>query len=463
MSMKITSSTPRPLLSYLLGMLALCSAFTTLAKEVSKPVVMAYYALGKEDINHYDEGKVAFPVSAITADKARMLTHLNFSFLTLSEDGKCALEEGTDLQAAARIFHALHGLKKHNPDLRLQFSIGGWAYTNDDSPTAERYRKAAATAENRKKMAQSCVGFMREYGFDGLDLDWEYPRAEDAQNFVTLLKEMRLQLKQAKPSNQLSIAVAGGAFSMARTYLHLPQIAAQVDYVNLMSYDFNGAWEKLTNHNAHLYGDAREPMFENPLRKLPFKPALTQKELEKRFPSPMALTVDATVQQHLHAGVPANKLVMGLPFYGRAYFKVEATNQGLYQPFVTPAGDTYVGDPGLLSGCDTCTARKDPRTPGYGEIKKLLAANLGYESYFSNETKVPWIYNAEKKIFISYDDEQSFAYKVAYLKKYKLAGAMFWHLGQDDEEGSLLRSLHTNLHDKVPTVNLAGGVHYQPK
>jgi chitinase len=175
----------------------------------------------------------------------------------------------------------------------------------------------------------------------------------------------------------------------------------------------------------------------------------------------MALTVDATVQQYLHAGVPASKLVMGLPFYGRAYFQVETgENHGLYQPHLTPAGDDYGGNPALLTDCDACTARKDPRTPGYGEIKKLLAANPGYQSYFSNETKVPWIYHAEKKIFISYDDERSFAYKIAYLKKYKLAGAMFWHLGQDDDEGSLLRSIYKNLHEKTSNIDLAGGLHY---
>ncbi|MFZ6736038.1 glycoside hydrolase family 18 protein [Undibacterium sp. Ji42W] len=462
--MKIAKLPSHLLLSCLSGILVLCSASAVHAKDAGAPVLMAYYAMGKDDINRYDEGKTAFPVSAITPEKARMLTHLNFSFLTLNEDGKCALEEGTNLQAASKIFHELQGLKKYNPALRLQFSIGGWAYTNDDSPTAWRYRMAATTGENRKKLAESCVAFMLEYGFDGLDLDWEYPRAEDAQNFVALLKEMRLQLKRTKKGNQLSIAVAGGAFSMARTYLQLPQIAAQVDYVNLMSYDFNGAWEKQTNHNAHLFGDAREHMYENPLRKLAFKPALSATELEKRFPATMALTVDATVQQYLRAGVPARKLVMGLPFYGRAYFQVEAgENHGLYQTHLTPVGDVYGGDPTLLTGCDACTVRKDPRTPGYGEIKKLLATNLGYKSYFSDEAKVPWIYNAEKKIFISYDDEQSFAYKVAYLKKYKLAGAMFWHLGQDDEEADLLHSLYRNLREKTPEVDLAGGVRYQQR
>lgn len=435
------------------------------SKPASKPVVIGYYLLEKEQINHYDEGKIEFPVSAITPEKARMLSHINYSFLNLDEQGQCALEEGTDAAMARKVFNELQALKTHNTNLRILFSLGGWAYTNDDSPTVERYRNAAASAEARKKMASSCISFMREYGFDGIDIDWEYPRAADADNFVALLKEIRRQLlKQkhpGKPAYQLTIAAAGGAFNMARTYLQLPRIAAQLDYINLMSYDLNGPWEQQTNHNAHLYGDASEHLFDNPLRSLVFKPALNNRQMEKRFPSPFALTVDAAVQQYLRAGVPASKLVLGLPFYGRAFFQVGPDKQGLHQAFVTAAGDVYQGDPGLLKGCDACVARNDPRVASYADIKKLLAADLGYLRFFGADTRVPWLYNPDEKIFVSYDDEESFMYKTAYIKKYKLAGAMFWHLGQDDEQGSLLQSLHQYLNASTNKADLSGGLQYQ--
>ncbi|MCH8621439.1 glycoside hydrolase family 18 protein [Undibacterium sp. TS12] len=455
----------RSLIKGLLSTLVLCLSPLSQAAPVSKPVVIGYYLLEKDQINNYDQGKIDFPVSAITPDKARMLTHINYSFLNINEQGQCALEDGTNPDMARKVFGELQALKKYNTGLHVLFSIGGWAYTNDDSPTVERYRLAAASGASRQKLAQSCVAFMREYGFDGIDIDWEYPRKEDAQNFVALLKEIRQQLQQVqgpgKPAYQLTIAAAGGAFNMARTYLHLPQIAAQLDYINLMTYDLNGPWEKQTNHNAHLYGAAGEHLFDNPLRALPFEPALSSTELEKRFPSPFALTVDAAVQQYLQAGVPASKLVLGLPFYGRAFFQVTADKQGLHQAFVTPAGDVYQGDPGLLKACDACTARKDPRLATYADIKKMLAAKAGYVRFFGEDTKVPWLYNQAEKIFVSYDDEESFAYKTAYIKKYRLAGAMFWHLGQDDEQGSLLRSLHQGLSGKSVKVKLSGGLHYQ--
>lgn len=431
-------------------------------------VVIGYYLLEKEQINHYADDALPFPISRITPEKAMMLTHINYSFQNLNEAGECALETGTDPDKAAEVFGRLTALKKYNPNLRILFSLGGWAYTNDDSPSVGRYRDAASTAARRQKMAASCIGFMKRYGFDGIDIDWEYPRKEDAGNFVALLSEIRRQLnvenRRRKLQYQLTIAGAGGAFNLSRYYLQLPQIAAQVDYLNLMSYDLNGAWQAQTGHNAHLFGDGGEARYDNPLRALPLRPALSAEALRRRFPSPFALTVDAAVQQYLQAGVPAAKIVLGLPFYGRAYFAVGSGNHGLYQAFTTPAGDDYRGDPGLLAGCTGCAERGDPRTASYAEIQKLLAAQLGYRRYFSADGKVPWLYNAERNIFVSYDDEESLRYKSKYLKQQGLAGAMFWHLGQDDENGTLLRTLHQALNQAGycdADLDLSAGLHYR--
>ncbi|MES2105395.1 MAG: glycoside hydrolase family 18 protein [Pseudomonadota bacterium] len=440
--------------------------------QPSAHVVIGYYLLENEQINHYADDAVPFPISRITPEKAMMLTHINYSFQNLDQAGRCGLDAGVDPAKAAEVFGKLTALKKYNPNLRILFSLGGWAYTNDDSPTAQRYRVAAATPAGRKAMASSCIAFMKRYGLDGMDIDWEYPRKEDADNFVALLTELRRRLVaenrqrklQHELSYQLTIAGAGGAFNLSRYYLQLKQIAGQVDYINLMSYDLNGAWQPRTDHNAHLFGDSRESRYDNPLRELPFRPTLSKEELQHRFPSPFALTVDAAVQQYLQAGVPASKIVLGLPFYGRAYFAVGSANHGLYQAFTTPAGDDYHGNPDLLYGCDACALRGDPRSAGYDDIARLLAADLGYQRYFSADSKVPWLYNADKKIFVSYDDEESFRYKSKYLKQQGLAGAMFWHLGQDDAGGTLLRTLHRSLNDAGycdAELDLSAGLHYE--
>jgi len=187
------------------------------APQQAGHVVIGYYLLEKEQINHYADDALAFPISRITPEKAMMLTHINYSFQNLNEAGECALETGTDPDKAAEVFGRLTALKKYNPNLRILFSLGGWAYTNDDSPSAVRYRDAASTAARRQKMAASCIGFMKRYGFDGIDIDWEYPRKEDAGNFVALLTEIRRQLtvenRRRKRQYQLTIAGAGGSSS----------------------------------------------------------------------------------------------------------------------------------------------------------------------------------------------------------------------------------------------------------
>lgn len=424
--------------------------------EQNNPVVIGYYLLEKDQINQYRNSQ-----SHISAAQANMLTHMNFAFITLNEHGECALEKGVDADQAAQVFKELQTFKNGNPQLRILFSLGGWAYTNDESHDVNVYRQAAATPEARQHLAQSCVAFMQKYQFDGIDIDWEYPRAEDATNFVDLLKTIRQELQRAgthaSRPYQLTIAAAGGAFNLMRTYRQLPQIAAQVDYINLMTYDLNGAWEKQTNHHAHLFGNSAEPLFDNPLRQLPNPDQISNEALQQKFPSPFALTVDAAVQQYLSAGVPANKLVLGVPFYGRAFFAVTDKQHGLYQTHGTPAGDPYQGDMHLLPGCTSCIVNRDPRLPAYRDIKNMLDSGSGYQRYFDQESKAVWLYHAKKKIFVSYDDTESLAYKIAYLKQQHLAGVMFWHLTQDDEHASLLSSIYQGLQSKVCDPHLAAG------
>lgn len=461
------------LLTRLLHASLLTMAATLLpdACAVVRPVVIGYYHLDTADINQYRSGHIAFPVSRITPEQARMLTHINFSFIALDQQGRCSFPEGTDSTQAAGVLQALRQLKRFNHGLRILFSLGGWSATNDDSPGAARYRQAAATTAARSQTVASCIALMRKHGLDGIDIDWEYPRADDAAHFVALLQEFRQQLDRLTPPAtrrryQLTMAAAGGAFNLARTYTSLPAIAAQLDYINLMTYDLNGPWEKKTGHNAHLFGDPAEALFDNPLRAVQPVPAEGTGITAPSLPSPFALTVDAAVQQYLQAGVPPGKLVLGVPFYGRAYFEVAPEQHGLHQPFNTPAGDDYHGDVELLPGCASCLRLQDPRLPAYADIRNMLAADLGYVRYFSEDSKVPWLYHPQQHIFVSYEDAESLRYKVAYLRQYHLAGVMFWHLGQDDTQATLLRTLHQALHQPpLPADKLFSGhgLRYLPR
>ncbi|MCX4028382.1 glycosyl hydrolase family 18 protein [Spartinivicinus sp. SM1973] len=417
-----------------------------------KYAVIGYYMLGPDEINKYPA--VDFPVSNISPEKAKMLTHINYAFIGINDKGQCDLLKGANEQKSAEVFQLLTNLKQYNANLKLMFSVGGWAFSNDASPTANRFRDAASTPVTRAEFARSCIAFMKKHGFDGVDLDWEYPRKQDANNFVALLKEFRKQINQAEKASQsdyqLTIAGAGGAFFMSRYYHLLDKVVEPLDYINLMTYDFNGPWQGVTktNFHAHLYGAKDEPKFYNALREVQFNPPKTWEEIKKLFPSPFALTADAAVKQHLIMKVPRNKVVMGVPFYGRAFRKAGTGNYGLYQTFNTQKGDPYRGDPTWLVGCDKCVERNEPRIATYADIKKMLAGDFGYKRHFHAEAKAPWLHNAKHNLFVTYDDKESMKYKTDYIKQEKLAGVMFWHLGQDDQESTLLKSLHNGLNKK---------------
>jgi len=444
---------------------------TAFAVPTGEHVVIGYYFLSPEQINQYSETDakvIPFPVSRITQSKAKQLTHINFAFLDINASGEACWDAKVDPKKAKEVIDKLRALKNHNPKLRILYSVGGWHYSNDAGPSVQNYRKAVATPQARQKLAGSLVALMKDWGFDGIDIDWEYPRAEDAVPFAELLNDTRQLLNKenlARKENpyQLTIAGAGGAFFLSRYYHQLPKIAESLDYLNLMTYDLAGPWERTTNHHAPLFGDPAGPKFYNALREA--KDDTTWEEKVQRHPSPFALTTDAAVQQHLIAGVPAAKLVLGVPFYGRAFKDVRG-DRGQYSGHATPGGDPYVGDASWLVGCRRAHAEKEPRLATYAEIKAMLQGDFGYVRYFNDKTKTPWLHNSKHNLFITYDDEEAIRYKTKYVKEQKLGGAMFWHLGQDDADGTLLSALHRGLNDTKyddTKISLAGGLRYEGK
>jgi hypothetical protein len=172
-----------------------------------------------------------------------------------------------------------------------------------------------------------------------------------------------------------------------------------VDWINLMGYDFHGSWDTSTNFNAPLFRASADP-------------------------ADAALNIDAAVQTYLSAGVPAQKLVLGVPFYGRGWAGVSDTDNGLYQPAAGPAPGT--------------------REAGSFEYKDLKGHYLpAFERFWDEETFVPWLYDADRQIFISYDDAESLQAKAGYARDQGLAGVMIWELSQGDE--SLVDAIHAGL------------------
>jgi len=348
----------------------------------------------------------------VPADK---LTHLNYAFARVNDstneisiiDTYAALQKPNPGETTGTgNFGGLAALKQQHPQLNAMISVGGW---ND----SWQFSAMASTPTGRETFSDSCVTFVRQYGFDGVDIDWEYPTGGDTQNFTSLLQTLRDRLDAAGQDDgryyELSIAAPAGPSNIAN--IELDQIHQHLDFINVMTYDFHGTWENVTNFHSALYETAAEP-----------EPWVGAKDLN----------VHDVLQVYLAAGVPPDELVMGVPFYGRGWKDVPDVDNGLYQTASwNPPPGTW--ENGVFD---------------YEDIaENYLAAGSGYTRYWHNEAMVPWVYNPSlaEPIFIGYDDPQSLAIKADYIKQNNLGGVMFWELSGDDDDDTLVETLYTEL------------------
>ncbi|MFL5268843.1 MAG: glycoside hydrolase family 18 protein [Stellaceae bacterium] len=329
---------------------------------------------------------------------ATKLTHIIYAFANIDKGGVTLGDAAADPGNLTE----LRRLKSKNDRLKILIAVGGWA-------GSKHFSDAGATEESRKRFAESAVVFVRNHGFDGIDLDWEYPvaggrddnirRPEDRENFTLLLEALRVALNAAGDADGkrylLTIAAAASEEYVANT--ELEKIAHTVDWVGLMSYDFAGAWSKTSGHNAPLYAD----------------PASRSLDGARN-------TVAAAVMRYLQSGVPPRKLLLGLPLFGRTWRGCNPRNDGEYQECSGPAKGTW--EDGVLD---------------YQDIAANYLTNGALVQHFNNAARVPFLFDASSGQFISYDDARSFRYKVEFLKEKRLAGAMYWEITAD-RKGSLL-------------------------
>ncbi|MBK8022916.1 MAG: glycoside hydrolase family 18 protein [Chloroflexi bacterium] len=353
-------------------------------------------------------------VADIPAD---MLTHLNYAFANVSEEGECLVGdpeadtdrvfEGDTKESLRGNFNQLIKLKEAHPHLKTLISVGGWTWS-------ARFSDVALTEESRQRFAASCVDFIKRYGFDGVDIDWEYPtgggdagnieRPQDPENFILLLAELRAQLDaaSAQDSKQYLLTIAAGIGGGAIDGLDWERIHPLLDWINIMAYDMSGSWSAVTGFNAPLYNSTSNP--------------------------PEGTSADAAVQAFLRHGVPADKLVLGAPFYGKGWTGVRGTNNGLHQ-----------GYEGLPAGS---------WEPGWFDYRDLATNYIGSGTWtrsWDETAQVPWLYDPADGVMITYDDPESLTRKAQYVRKQGLGGIMFWELSQDTADSALLSAIYTAL------------------
>ncbi len=373
------------------------------AQPSPNSIINAYFA----NWSIYDR---QYFVTDIPADK---LTDLTYAFASISDNGEIALSDpwadtqfpypnDADNAPLKGNFHQLQLLKAAHPNVRTLISIGGWT-------GSAKFSDVALTAASRDKFARSVAHFIQQYGFDGVDIDWEYPtgdgdagnveRPQDKDNFILLLAALRQQLDTLGAGHLLTIAL--GSTPSNYQPLDWAKIAPLLDWINVMTYDMSGEWSEVTGFNAPLYNSTANP--------------------------PEGGSDDATISGLLALGVPASKLVLGVPFYGRGWTGVGIQNNGLHQPYTgLPAGTSEQGS---------------------YDYWDLAAHYVGKYARFWDETaQVPWLYDATSGTMISYEDPVSLAQKANYVREHSLGGAMIWEISEDSPDSALLTALYNGLH-----------------
>ena len=358
--------------------------------EVDKRVVGYFVEWGVYDRDYH--------VGDIPAES---LTHINYAFINPTLASGCEIYDSwAALDKNGGNYNLMQTLKVSHPHLKVLMSLGGWTLSGE-------FSDIALTEASRRAFVTDCVDFMLQYGFDGIDVDWEYPgggglssnhRPEDKENFTALLQEFRDQL-DAKGSYLLTIAGAGGAEKMAS--MELLKVSEIVDWVNVMSYDFHGGWDSTTGHNAPLYPSSSSP-----------------------FSNEASSNVDAALQGWITAGVEPDKVVMGAPIYGRGWGGVASTDNGLFQSGGAASSGTF--ENGVYD---------------FDDLAQNYVGQGDWVRSIDPESKVPWLYSASQQTFISYDDAESIQHKLDYIVDHDLGGIMFWELSGDDDQHSLVHQM----------------------
>jgi GH18 family chitinase len=331
---------------------------------------------------------------------AEKLTHINYAFANI-KDGLVVEGFAHDDEN----FRVLTGLRRRNPDLKVLVSVGGWTWSGG-------FSDAVLTKESRRRFVESAVDFVRRHDLDGFDVDWEYPglpgygnvnRPEDKENFTALMSDLRAAFDRegAARGRHYQITFAAGSSSSFLAHIETDAVQAFVDYVNLMTYDFREAEsEPQAGHHSNLYAN----------------PADVHRQ-----------SADRSVREFLNAGVPASKLVLGVPFYGHAWAEVEPAGDGLYQEGKPPR----------------------ERVGTHYASLAALATQPGWVRRWDALAQAPYLWNADKRVFIAYDDPESLRLKTRYIREHGLAGAMFWEY-RADPTGALLGTLFEGLRASPP-------------
>ncbi|WP_217968202.1 glycosyl hydrolase family 18 protein [Citrobacter rodentium] len=356
-------------------------------------------AAQRKVIGYFPEWGVYEAHNYFTPDKIdfSQLTHLNYGFAVI-KGGEVVIH---DTYKGPELLRQLDKLTEQNGVTNM-VSVGGWNNSEEGV-----FEEATRTQEGINKLADSMIAFMQEWGFDGIDIDWEYPDSDaERANFTSLVQTLRSKLDalglQSDKYFQLSAAVTTNHNNIQ--YINPEVTAPLLDSVNVMAYDIHGAFDSITGHNAPLYANSKD--------------------------ADQKLNVASTLQEYSTTwNVPKSKLMVGIPYYGRGWGNVAPTEIVKGLPGLFASGSATVhgawDDEGQFTGTN----------PYY--LLKEYAASADWTRYWDSESQVPYLYNAKTKEFLTYDDPESVQKKVNFINQNGYGGAIVWDLSGDTPEHEL--------------------------
>ncbi|KAK9898804.1 glycoside hydrolase family 18 protein [Cystobasidium minutum MCA 4210] len=275
-------------------------------------------------------------------------------------------------------FKQLYLLKKKQRHLKVLLSIGGWTY----SPNLAQ---AAATPSSRQTFADSCVKLVEDYGIDGIDIDWEYPKNDgEAKDYVELLRLVRkgldeLAAKKGEMANGYELTIAAPCGPSNYKQLRIKEMDKYLSFWNLMAYDYAGSWDSVSGHQARLYAPSSD--------------------------GATGFSTDSAMRDYVAAGVAKDKLVMGMPLYGRSFMNTDGPGRP-YQG---------VGQGSWEQGVYDYKALPQP----------------GSQVHIDRQQVASYSYNPTTRELVSYDTVEVASLKADYINKNGYLGAMYWESSGD--------------------------------
>ncbi|XP_026838534.1 mucin-5AC isoform X6 [Drosophila erecta] len=331
-----------------------------------------------------------------------LCTHLVYAFGGFTKDNQMKpFDKYQDIEQGG--YAKFTGLKTYNKQLKTMIAIGGW------NEASSRFSPLVASNERRQQFIKNILKFLRQNHFDGIDLDWEYPahreggKSRDRDNYAQFVQELRAEFeREAEKTGRtrllLTMAVPAGIEYIDKGY-DVPKLNKYLDWFNVLTYDFHSSHEPSVNHHAPLYS----------------------LEEDSEYNYDAELNIDYSIKYYLKAGADRDKLVLGIPTYGRSYTLINEESTELGAPSEGPGeqGDA-TREKGYLAYYEICQTLKDD--PEWTVVQPN-ANIMGPYAYRRNQ-------------WVGYDDEAIVRKKAEYVVAQGLGGIMFWAIDNDDFRGT---------------------------